>query len=63
MNNPIPAHVKRADGLGGVAPSIFSQFDQYARTLAECRHPQIAALWALMKSLQKGLPQEWMRDL
>lgn len=41
----------------------FKQFDQYARTLTECRHPQIAALWALMKSLQKGLPQEWMRDL
>lgn len=41
----------------------FSQFDQYAKTLAACSHPQIAALWALMKSLQKGLPQEWMRDL
>lgn len=23
MNNPIPAHVTRADGLGGVAPSTF----------------------------------------
>jgi len=23
MNNPIPAHVTRAVGLGGVAPSIF----------------------------------------
>jgi hypothetical protein len=41
----------------------FSQFDQYARTLEACSHPQIAALWVLMKSLQKGLPQEWMRDL
>ena len=41
----------------------FNQFDQYARTLDQCRHEQIAALWALMKGLQKGLPQEWMRDL
>lgn len=41
----------------------FTQFDQYARTLEACSHPQIAALWGLMKSLQKGLPQEWMRDL
>lgn len=41
----------------------FNQYDQYSRTLEACSHPQIAALWALMKSLQKGLPQEWMRDL
>lgn len=41
----------------------FSQFDQYGRTLTACSHPQISALWVLMKSLQKGLPQEWMRDL
>ncbi len=41
----------------------FSQFDQYGKTLTACSHPQIAALWVLMKSLQKGLPQEWMRDL
>ena len=41
----------------------FSQFDQYARSLTACSHPQIAALWVLMKSLQKGLPQEWMRDV
>lgn len=41
----------------------FNQYDQYARTLEACSHPQIASLWALMKSLQKGLPQEWMRDL
>lgn len=41
----------------------FNQVDQYARTLAACGHPQVAALWTLMKSLKKGLPQEWMRDL
>lgn len=40
----------------------FDQFAQYARILDECPHPQIASLWVLMKSMQKGLPQEWMRD-
>ena len=28
----------------------FSQFDQYAGTLAECSHPQIAALWTLLRN-------------
>jgi hypothetical protein len=41
----------------------YSQLGQYANILTACRHPQIAALWTLMTSLQKGLPQEWMRDL
>jgi len=41
----------------------FSQHDQYAGSLDECSHLKIATLWVLMKSLQKGLPQEWMRDL
>lgn len=41
----------------------FNQYDQYARLLDDCSHQQISALWALMKGWQRGLPQEWMRDL
>ncbi|MBK1683921.1 DUF7281 domain-containing protein [Rhodoferax fermentans] len=41
----------------------FNQYNQYAGALDLCDHPQIAALWSLMKRWQKGLPQEWMRDL
>lgn len=41
----------------------FNQYDQYAKALNQCDHKQIAGLWALMKSWQRGLPQEWMRDL
>lgn len=41
----------------------FNQVDQYERSLSECPHSQVARLWQLMKELQKGLPQEWMRDL
>lgn len=41
----------------------FNQYDQYARALDLCDHEHIAGLWSLMKGWQKGLPQEWMRDL
>jgi hypothetical protein len=41
----------------------YKQLAQYEKVLDACQHPQIASLWTLMKKMQKGLPQEWMRDL
>ena len=38
-------------------------YDQISSVLDNCTHVQIARLWTLMKHLQMGLPQEWMRDL
>jgi hypothetical protein len=41
----------------------YDQLDQYSNELDKCEHIQISSLWVMMKKMQKGLPQEWMRDL
>lgn len=50
--------------LGGKRSDLyFSQIAQFANGLEKATLANIADAWKLMKRLQKGLPQEWMRDL
>lgn len=39
-----------------------NQAGQYGPVLDASQHPVVREAWALMKLLQRGLPQEWMRE-
>lgn len=41
----------------------FSQFAQFESSLGKATLANIPDAWKLMRRMQKGLPQEWMRDL
>jgi hypothetical protein len=53
---PAMAEGKRSD-------LYFSQFAQFSNELGKATLANIPDAWKLMRRLQKGLPQEWMRDL
>ena len=41
----------------------FGQLGQYGHSLEGAKRANISVLWAAMKRMQKGYPQEWMRDI
>jgi len=41
----------------------FGQLRQYRQSLESANRANISDLWAIMKRMQKGYPQEWMRDI
>jgi hypothetical protein len=53
---PAVAQSKRSD-------LYFSQFAQFSNELGKVTLANIPDAWRLMRRMQKGLPQEWMRDL
>jgi hypothetical protein len=60
---PDQSVLERAIKAGKRSDLYFSQIAQYASVLDRVGNESIAAAWDLMRRLQKGLPQEWMRDL
>lgn len=42
---------------------FFGQRRQYGQSLESANRANISDLWAIMKRMQKGYPQEWMRDI
>jgi len=59
---PLPL-LESAVAKGKRADLYFSQLAQYSSVLDQATVANIPETWKLMKKLQKGLPQEWMRDL
>lgn len=41
----------------------FENLPQYRLYLDKCEQANIPQLWSIMKRLQRGYPQEWMRDI
>lgn len=60
---PLQPELERAVMNGKRSDLYFSQLGQYAAILDKARMANIQEAWQIMKRLQKGLPQEWMRDL
>lgn len=59
---PLPV-LQMAVTKGKRSDLYFNQLNQYASTLDQVRTANIPELWSMMKRAQKGLPQEWMRDI
>lgn len=59
---PIPVLVA-AVKAGKRSDLYFSHLEQYAAGLEAVAIANIPQLWLTMRRLQKGLPQEWMRDV
>lgn len=61
----MPSHsvLERAVMKGKRSDLYFSQFAQFANRLEKKTLANIPDAWKLMRRMQKGLPQEWMRDL
>lgn len=56
-------HLQDAVLRGNRSDLYFAQIAQYASTLDKSTSANIPEAWGLMRQLQRGLPQEWMRDL
>jgi hypothetical protein len=41
----------------------YDQVEGFGPSLDKLLQPEIAQVWAVMKEIRVGLPQEWMRDL
>lgn len=60
---PPPSVLEPAVLAGKRSDLYFSQIAQFANGLENTTLANISDVWKLMKKMQKGLPQEWMRDL
>jgi hypothetical protein len=49
--------------VGKRSALYFGQLGQYGHSLESAKRANISELWAAMKRMQKGYPQEWMRDI
>lgn len=59
---PPMAVLEAAVRAGKRSDLYFSQIEQYANVLNSATTANIPELWSAMKRMQKGYPQEWMRD-
>lgn len=60
---PPMAVFEEAVQAGKRSDLYFGQLGQYVHSLDCANRTNISALWAAMKRMQKGYPQEWMRDI
>lgn len=60
---PQPSVLEPAVLEGKRSDLYFSQLAQFANGLEKTTLANIPDAWKLMRKMQKGLPQEWMRDL
>ena len=60
---PHPSVLELAVREGKRSDLYFSQIAQFANELEKMTLANIPDAWKLMRKMQKGLPQEWMRDL
>lgn len=60
---PHPSVLESAVLEGKRSDLYFPQLAQFANRLEETTLANIPDAWKFMKRMQKGLPQEWMRDL
>lgn len=60
---PKPSVLEPAVLAGKRSDLYFSQIAQFANGLELTTLANISDAWKLMRRMQKGLPQEWMRDL
>lgn len=60
---PQPSVLEPAVMEGKRSDLYFSQLAQFANGLENATLANIPAAWKLMRRMQKGLPQEWMRAL
>lgn len=60
---PPIAVLEEAVQTGKRSDLYFGQLGQYGHSLESAKRANISELWAAMKRMQKGYPQEWMRDI